>query len=233
MSSPNAPAAREPDRDLLKVAHDAAVAGNFYSMMEALVSSRLLEGFYRYMQWKWPKYQPDDVATLIGQAIDAFYLHAKAGRRIGNASGYIFKTLQKFAVDENVRRERENEFVTAEAELVLYQAHQGKNYRNSVPREDLVKEALRIARNLLPSIGEITLQQVGEFYLDAVAKGIMHLDDHALADAINKDLETAKRLRRRFLERLTSRARDAGIRLEAIFGPDTFQLEEDSNGAAE
>jgi hypothetical protein len=229
MSSQNAPAAREPAPDLLKAAHDAAVAGNFYGMMEALVSSRFLEGLYRQMQWKWPTYQPDEVATLVGQAIDAFYLQAKAGRRIGSASGYIFKTLQKLAADESERRERENQFVPAEAELVLYNVHRGKNYHNSVPRDDLVREALRIARDLLPGIGEITLRQVGEFYLDAIAKGIAHLDDEALAAAIDKNLETAKRLRRRFLERLTSRAKDAGIRLEAIFGPDVFQLEEDSN----
>jgi DNA-directed RNA polymerase specialized sigma24 family protein len=214
----------QPNRDLLEVARDAAAAGDFAGMMNAILDSHFVDGLYRYLQKDWSQFDDGDAAELVGEALDAFYERAKSGTKIWKPRSYLFLTLQKLAIDEHERRQRPaelNEVTDAEGSR---RADEDKEILiNTVPRQDRVNAAIRLARQLVPGVGERVLQQVCEFYIDAVAKGLPCVEDETLADALGLSVDTARRLKNRALQRLRREARRFGIRITDVFGADIFK----------
>jgi DNA-directed RNA polymerase specialized sigma24 family protein len=208
----------------MDAARDAACAGDFAAMMEAIVDSHYLDAVYRYLGRDWSQFDHDDAATLVGAAVDEFYQRAKSGTKIWKPRSYLFKILQKLAIDEHERRKPLHEF-EGPTEAEAARALQGDRdvLVNTVPRPERVRAAIQLARQLIPKVGERQLQQICEFYIDAVEKELPSVEDETLAETFGLQVDTARRLKNRALERLTREAKKAGIRITEIFGPDIFK----------
>lgn len=234
MSEAGPQLAGEPGRDLMEDARDAAAGGNFRAMMDAIVESHFLDALYRYLLKDWSQFDESDAADLVGQAVDEFYRRAREGTKIWKPRSYLFQILQKLAIKEHERRKPLTELdeVTG-AEAAQRACQEQQILINTVPRADRVRAAIQIARQLIPGVGEGRLQQVCEFYIDAVEKELPSVEDETLAETFGISLETARRLKNRALERLAREARKAGVKITEVFGPDIFktgsELEEEQS----
>jgi hypothetical protein len=90
----------------------------------------------------------------------------------------------------------------------------GQLYKSEAEQDDhdrKRKQAIAIARSLLPRIGESNVQRVMAYILDAVSAGEVDVPTSEIADALGLRSGTIRVLRMRGFERLAREARSAGV----------------------
>ncbi len=202
------------DVDWVRAARDTAAAGDPIGMLEALHKSHILDGLARYVSHLWGKHlDRDDIHTIIGRAVDAFYERVSNGERIREPKAYLYRTSLNLAYDENQRKIRH---------VPLGDAHGVEDARADVPqgqpipREKLRERALAIARGLLPRLGQENIRRVMKYVFEAIEKGVEDVPRREIAEALGLSEVTVRQCLHRGFRRLKRAAREQGITLEDV-----------------
>ena len=200
--------------ELLERAQQAANRGDLVEMLEALAASRYLDGLTRRLQTRWSgSLPPPEVDECIAQAVDAACAAVSKGRGIRNLGAWLWKVAMNVAddkwesdyahradFDDAIRR------VSVEAD---------ETFHERAAREELEevrhKEAIRIARQLLPQIGEGQVVDVMELVIDAAENRLPDLPASSIAEALGIKVNAARSLISRGLQRFRRLAEQEGI----------------------
>jgi DNA-directed RNA polymerase specialized sigma24 family protein len=203
---------RFPTQDeLLKVAARAASNGQPAEMLEALVASRFLDGLLRVLERRWGSRLPrSELENCVAVAVDSAYAAVAKGRQLDNLTGWLWKAACNRAnscwTDDYARRvEVEPDELDAPAD----DAADAEERRRLA--EQRIAEAIKLARILLPRIGEGQLLDVMTIVINAVERGVQDLSPSVIAEALDLSVDAVRALPSRGFDRLAREARSEGI----------------------
>jgi DNA-directed RNA polymerase specialized sigma24 family protein len=187
-------------------------------MLEELYRAHALDGLARVLHSKWPDIPTDELNFIIATAVDVLYRNVKAGEKILNIGAYLYKTSNLKAHQYNATMRREQSVVKdlkyrstgdLDPQTVVEEAPEAdgedENYESKRAR------ACSIAKSLLPQLGQKNIQDVMRVIIEAVEAGREDISNVEIAEILGLSNVTIRQLRKRGFERLTERARSAGI----------------------
>lgn len=220
---------------LLERAEQAVNRADVVEMLQALAASRYLDGLARRLQRKWSGSLPwAEVDDCIAQAVDAACAAVSRGRPIRSLPAWLWKSADKIANDrwtfDYGRR------VELDVDTSLASPDTNDTEREREERQELGemrrREAVRIAREFLPRIGEGQVRDVMELVIDAAEEGLPDLPAPYIAEALGISNNAARTLVSRGMKRLRRLAEQEGV--EAPTGlpeMDTDSEEEENDDA--
>jgi DNA-directed RNA polymerase specialized sigma24 family protein len=187
-------------------------------MLECLYSSFFLDGLARGLRRRWHSLSRDDIEFVIAQAVDALYKSVSQGKKILNLAAFLWKVADRKANDFYERRAREMAVEPEELQKLsdkttsargCVDTHVGSDREDDYDRRRA--EAVRIARTLLPRLGQQNIQSVFAYVLDALEAGEVDVQNREIAEALGISAETVRTSLSRGFARLTRIAREEGL----------------------
>ncbi|MCX7428968.1 MAG: hypothetical protein NTW96_25500 [Planctomycetia bacterium] len=200
----------ERQADLVRLAGEAAAAGNPKEMLQALAESLALDGLLGRLRAKWPTLHRDDLDFVIGQAVDAAYDLCRTARRVTNLLALIWKIADRRAYDRRDIQKRDTGF-DQEALSAVEDHRSSGNEPDATDWEQKRAKALAIARQLLPRLGQTNLQRVVEYLLDGIEAGREDIPNAEIAEALALSPATVRQAISRGLRRLARIAKEDGL----------------------
>ncbi len=204
-------------KEALNRAVDAGIAGDVRKYLEELAVGPTLDGVVNGLRRRWPDADEAVVHDAVADASDALYTRLSEGVRVLNPGAFLWgaakNQLLKWQKERQDARERQ---VPLTEECPAPRAIQDDPSGDD-PSPERRREALRVARGLLPRLGQQNVQRVMGFIFDGIEADELYLDNATIADALGLSIETVRRVKNRGWERLEREARKAGIPLpEAV-----------------
>ena len=199
---------------LLGQAQEAVNRGDPVNMLDALAASHYLDGLTRRLQKQWGNSLPaQEVDDCIAQAVDAACAAVFKGRQVRNLGAWLWKAATNIADDKwrsdySHRLDLDTAALPGRLEL-------GGTFREDAERRDLGEmrriEAIRIARGLLPRIGQGQVVDVMEVLIDAAEDRLPDLPASYIAEQVGISESAARTLVSRGLTRLRRLAEEEGV----------------------
>ena len=218
---------------LLERAQQAVNRSNVVDMLQALAASRYLDGLTRRLQKKWGRSLPyTEVDDCIAQSVDAACAAVSQGRPIRSLGAWLWKSADKISDDRwrsDYGRRIEFDDDTAPAAPDTNETEREREKRQEL-EEMRRREAIRIARELLPRIGDGQVRDVMELVIDAAEDRLPDLPASSIADALGISNNAARALVSRGMKRLRRLAEQEGVEAPTDL-PDTDAEEEEDDDA--
>lgn len=210
-------------RQRIQVAVAAARARDAGTYFAELAASHVLDGVSRFIERRWPRADPESVYEAVSFAADRLYEVSSDGESPQNAVGYVWGVARNRMLKlHRMRRAQTDEIPDREA------APDFSEPEEETPLEHSVDEALRIARQLIPRLGQGGIQAVMTVVFDAIERGDQYIENERIAAISGLSLESVRRSKSRGWERLEREARKAGLAL-----PEELKSEADDQGEEE
>ncbi|MCY3820682.1 MAG: hypothetical protein OXH52_15190 [Gammaproteobacteria bacterium] len=199
---------------LLQKAQAALNRGDVVDMLTALAASGFLDGLTRRLQAEWGGSLPAaDIDECIAQAVDAAWAAARRGRTVANIGAWLWKVARNIANDKwhddyALRGNLDDTTLSVDSDLDEPERHVREQIQDAQRRE-----AIRIARELLPRLGEGLVVDVMEVVVDAVEAGVPDLPAASIGEAVGISAHTARTLVSRGLTRLRRLAEREGYEM--------------------
>jgi DNA-directed RNA polymerase specialized sigma24 family protein len=227
-----APGSEEEIGRLLQEANAAALAGDPMAMLVALYKSHVLDGICRRLAAAWSVIAFEDIQILVGEAVDVLYQKVHAGEKIRKIIPFLLKVCSRKAYDFYERQRVVEAVDQPELEKAAGEEagrefardqNQGDEPSRDEPGADLDFEdkkriALRIARGLLPRLGQQRIQDVMGYILDAIEAGHEDISNEDIEAALGLSSETVRTAKSRGFSRLSRIAKQEKLL------PDDFDL---------
>ena len=220
---------------LLQRAQEAVNRGDVGEMLLTLTESRYLDGLTRRLQEKWGRVLPwTEVDDCIAKAVDAACSAVFHGRAIRSLGAWLWKSADNIADDKwqsdyRPRVEFDEDNVSAAPDIGVTD---GERQEREEVEELRRREAIRIARRLLPWIGEGQVVDVMELVIDAAADGLPDLPASSISEALGISKNAARLLVSRGMKRLRRLAEQEGVEIPTdLLETDTEDEKEDHDDA--
>ena len=196
---------------LLEKAQTAINRGDVREMLDALAASGYLDGLKRRLQKKWGGSIPASaVDECVAQAVDAACEGSYRKREIRNLGAWLWKVATNIA-DEVWRSDYAQRVDFDEA--MVHTSVEGEERRRE--EETRRKEAVRIARELLPRIGSGQVVDVMELVIAAAEDGLPDLPASSISEALGISEDASRALVSRGLRRFRRVAGQEGVEIPA------------------
>ena len=199
---------------LLERAQQAVNRRDVGTMLHALTASRYLDGLTRRLQKKWGRSLPwTEVDDCIARSVDAACMAVSRGRPIRSLGAWLWKSADKIANDRwRFDYSRRAEFDDDTVSAVTYtNESDGESDKRQQLDEMRRSEAIRIARELLPRIGDGQVRDVITLVIDAAEDRLPDLPASSIADALGISNNAARALVSRGMKRLRRVAEQEGV----------------------
>ena len=211
---PEQPTTADEAAALLQKAQSALNRGDVVDMLTALAASGFLDGLTRRLQAEWGgSLPPADIDECIAQAVDAAWGAARKGQKVANIGGWLWKVARNLANDKwrddyALRGNLDDAAHSVDPDLDEPQSHLRGQIEDARRRE-----AIRIARELLPRLGEGLVVDVMEVVVDAVEAELPDLPASSIGEAVGISAHTARTLVPRGFTRLRRLAEQEGYEM--------------------
>ena len=201
---------------MLKRAQQAANQRDLREMLGALAASGYLDGLVRRLQKNWNgSLPPSEVDDCIASAVVEALTTVSNGKSIRKLGAWLWKVASNMATDkwrsDYAHRQDFDDTAMPDGMEV------DETYTEKVEREEIEEfrrnEAIRIAREFLPQIGEGQVRDVMEIVIDAVENRIPDLPAASIAESVGIDVKAARTLVSRGLSRLRRLAKEEGFEM--------------------
>ena len=197
-------------------AQQAVNRGDVIGMLKALTESRYLDGLTRRLKHKWADSLPSSIVDdCVAQAVDAACDTAFKGQKIRNLGSWLWKTATNIA--EHIWHEEYASRQDFNDTLLVGEVKETISDSDRLRRDELEetrrKKAIRVARELLPRVGEGQILDVMELVIDAAANEIPDLPASSIAESLGITESAARSLVSRGLRRLRRRAEQEGVEM--------------------
>lgn len=196
-------------------------------MLEALAASGFLDGLVRRLQRQWSALPPNELDECIAQAVDAAFAAVSSGTTVRDLGAWLWKTAQNKAQDrwQSEYAVRSPDASALDGHTAPDPEHEAERARRD-QREDATRaEAIRIARELIPRIGDGQIVDVMELVIDAAAQRLPDLPAASIGESLGISEGAARKLVSRGLKRLRREAERAGVTMPTDI-PETQMTDE-------
>jgi DNA-directed RNA polymerase specialized sigma24 family protein len=208
---------KQQTNDHFKRAAERAKAGDPVGMLAALADEHALDGYYRYFAGRYKNLPGTAIEEAISAATDEAYAQLQGGRRILNLGAWLWKVIENRLNDawtsEHALRQQFDDARHADAQASdLAGARQDRG--SGVDRDKMRAEAIRVARELLPSLGHTNIEKVMKMLFDAAEQGVEDLPHEQIAEALDLKASTVRVLVWRGFQRLARKAAERGLHVD-------------------
>jgi DNA-directed RNA polymerase specialized sigma24 family protein len=203
----------------LHEARDAAMVGDPITMLASLHRSFALDGLVRRLTKDWPRIPFEDVRLLVADAVDILYGKVRDGEKVRSPLSFILKIAHRKACDFYESRKPIDAMDPEELEAAagrsavwgcpssIVQGAQ-EDLGDRLDYDERRKCALRIARGLLPRLGQKHVQDVMSYIFDAVEANRYDIPNQEIEEALQLSSETVRTAKTRGFRRLARIAKD-------------------------
>lgn len=224
MKHPRPLRSREQQEYLLREALDACAAGNAADMLRLLYASGLLDGLKRRLEYKWDSLPNTAIEEILGQSVDQLYEKVRRGDKIFALAPLLTKITMRRAIDYYQRHP--HELVTSPESL--------DQMPDDEPEENgPATELIAQVRQFIPRLGAANIRNVMTYLLDAYEAGRWDITSDEVAQALGLKPATVRKLKSRGMQRLTTRAAEAGMIADAHKVQRVFRKLEDEDSDRE
>jgi DNA-directed RNA polymerase specialized sigma24 family protein len=190
--------------------------------IKRLFVSGFVDGLVRRLDRAWRLLDHGAIEDAVADAVLALYDMLASARKVGSAEAYVFKVAQnraKLLHDALTHRDDHHDFDVADSA----QSAGDAGY------VDLRPEALRIARRLLPRLGQTNIQRVMAMVLDAVESDVADIRPSEIAEALGLSHSVVRQSLHRGFQRLERLASEEGLQLNVadVLEEDAVLLDEE------
>lgn len=214
-----------PGFKLLAQAQAAARRGDAAGMIEALMASGFLDGLVRKIEFAYSGLDRSDVEDAVAAAAGDAFDAIRSGRAVTQIGGFLNRAATNRAIDrwerDYVPRRSVDNLAEGSTDDGLDDEERSRADALADHRRD---EAIRLARRLLPKVGQGQVLDVMTMVIDAVAARDTDFSPEVVADVLGITQDSARKLMSRGLDRLRRAAIAEGIEL-----PDEIPTHPDSN----
>ncbi len=212
------PTPRQRQEAALRRAKEHARGGDPVAMVEALHESRALDGLALRLRRSWSGLSATDVDRVIAASADAVYAAVSRGQVVRDLMPWLVKVCHRLAwrAMEAATDPHSMKAVVEGWEPAAFDSvADGGGRAHDDGDEDVAdrrrKEAIAIARRLLPQLGQQNVQDVMRCLVDVVEAGEPDLPHRVVAEALGLNEGTVRVLMMRGLDRLGRVARAEGL----------------------
>ena len=185
-------------------------------MLDALTASGYLDGLKRRLQRQWDgSLPPSEVDDCIAEAVDSACDAVFNGRCIRDLRAWLWKTARNTADDK--WRFDYSRRATSDDGTMLGSVEADETLPERARLREMAevrrKEAIRIARDLLPRIGDGQVRDVMEIFIDAAGNGLPDLPASSIAEDLGISNNAVRTLISRGLRRLRREAEREGFEM--------------------
>ena len=204
-----------PESDPLKRAAACAKAGDPVGMVTVLAEDHAMDGFHRQFSRRYNRLPGTVIEEAIAKATDKAYAQIQAGKKITSLAAWLWKVIENELNDAWTREYKYNATYdeSRHAEAVRSHSAGGPEEQEEIDRGLLRTEAIRVAREIIPTLGQTNLVKVMTVVIDAVEAGVEDLSHGAIGKALDLNPATVRVLVYRGFDRLTRAARTRGLHL--------------------
>lgn len=207
----------------LRLAHEAAVAGNPKEMLSALWSAGILGGLMGRLRIRWKGLQPSDIEDAIADSLVAVYERVSSGKRVEHIVSLLLKICDCRLSDRHRLLCKEiphgPDTLADCAGGIAKEAQEddgSPEREQELPYEAVRAQAIAHAKRLLPRLGQDSIQKVMGFIFDAVEAGCDDISNTEIAEAVGLSLDTVRKSKERGWQRLEREARKEGLMPEGF-----------------
>ena len=177
------------------------------AIIRHLFESGFVDGLVRRFQRGWSLLDHAAIEDAVADAVLALYDALAAGRKVASPEAYVFKVAGNCAQALHKRiTDRDDHYDFDGVE----ESHPGSGEPGRV---DLREEALRVARRLLPRLGQTNIERVMGMVFDAVEADIPDISPSEIAEALGLSPTVVRQSLRRGFQRLERIALEDGLQL--------------------
>lgn len=237
-------ARRRQQREELERAKDAAASGNPEGAIAALHGGSYLKGLTIDIKNKWSSLPGEDVEDAVAEAVQTFFFSVKDGKVVSNVGAYLWKAADNGA--NKVHEKRDREKTRGEKLEVLHEGYSPSVHRESAfwraeaeneeseerDQERSLADAVAVTRRLLPRLGQVNMQRVMAYVIEAIEEDpyLIDLPNSEIAEALGMSVDAAKQSKSRGFRQLTRIAKEEGLVAEDFdlsdLVPDSVEDEE-------
>lgn len=203
----------EAAKQALNRAVEAGMSGDVRMYLEELAGAPVFDGIVNGLRRRWPDAEDVVLHDAVADATDALYKRLSEGVRVLNPGAFLWGAARNQLLKwQKGRADARGHEVPLDEDYPAPRTA-GGDPPDDDPSPERRKEALRIARGLLPRLGQQNVQRVMGFIFDGIEADELYLDNATIADALGLTTETVRRAKERGWKRLEREARKAGIAL--------------------
>ena len=195
----------------LRLAESAAMRGDALGTIDALARSSFLDGLTRRIQARWSSLPPHEVDNCVAAAVDDVFDLISKGKSVKNLGGLLYNIVLRRASDRwaDDYRLRGSGLPSDHSPAVVEESPKARAERDA--RADARRTtAVRLARAMLPRIGQGQVIAVMEVLIDAVAQGDPDLTAEGVAEVVGISPASTRSLMSRGLKRMRELAEQDG-----------------------
>lgn len=160
---------------------------------------------------------PRDVrAQAVAEGVAALHEAVVAGRPVPRPGGYVLKVADAICANEQRRQEAQSSVDALTDRDLLGATNPWADSEDAELRARRRTAALRLARSLLPRLGQERAQQVMGYVLDAIERGEVHVPSQDVAEALGLSDDVVRQSLSRGFRRLTRLASEQGLDVQAV-----------------
>jgi DNA-directed RNA polymerase specialized sigma24 family protein len=206
----------------VRIAVGYAAEGNAWAMLAHLQRANVLAGVKIAFRRKWADLPDEEIDDILGRGVDALFQKVNRGDQVENPVGYLLQVMHHEAHDYTARQEK-----IVPLDAWREEAHPSGAQSTSPDRS----AALRLARDILPRLGQHNVQTVMAYIFDAVEAGRSNVTSTEIASATCLTEDSVRQCRSRGFRRLERIAQEDQVRPKAADDqPDSHDSRAQNNG---
>ena len=214
---------KEKQAEFLRHAEKAAASGDPKGMVDFLFRSYALDGLIRQLRKKWPTLHHDDIDYIVSESMNEVYLAVKGGEKVLNLLGLLWKKSFGKAFDRYKLRPK---MIALDSEIFENIGKPDNPIEDDQKEEENRAKALKIARSLIPRLGQHNVQAVMSYLLEAIEAGRGDVPTQEVAEALGLNPDTVRQSISRGFRRLKRIATQEGLIDRAFDYDDIKPLDE-------
>ena len=204
--------------EFFKQAEFAAVNYQPKVMIKALFVSGFIDGLVRRLVSRWKKLPSHEIEVCVAEAVLNAFIKVSGNGRISNLGGWLWKSAfnNAYMCWQKHYKGRASKNIDVENYQDADSFYTVEDEYTDERREEIRREAVRLARSLILRIGGGQIEDVMEMVIDAVDKGISDLSPQEIGDALGISPDSVRQLLSRGFNRLRREAQKDGIELPDV-----------------
>jgi len=226
------PTSKEPVLVALEEATRLAAAGDADRAIRAVLDSgypnRLVKG--RVLADRYTRVSVEVRAEAVAEGVASLHSAIGRGTPVTRPGGYVLKVADRICADEQRRQEQQTSTDGLDDRDLLDARAPWADSEDAVVRARRRDAALRLARSMLPRLGQQRAQEVMGYLFDEIEAGTVDVPSQRIADALGMPDDVVRQSLSRGFKRLTRLAAEEGLDVQAIDLLDDPDFDSDDPG---
>jgi DNA-directed RNA polymerase specialized sigma24 family protein len=216
--------------EVARLAAEKDAEGAIRALLDSGYPNRLIEG--RVLADRYSRVPREVRAEAVAEGVAALHDAINKGTPVPRPGGYVLKVADRVCAQEQRLQERQASSDGLLDRDLLDARAPWADTEDAAVRARRRSAALRLARSMLPRLGQQRAQEVMAYLFDAVENGAVDVPSQQIAQDLDMSDDVVRQSLSRGFRRLARLASDEGLDVQAIDLLDDPDFDSDENEVA-